>query len=325
MSPYQHGEVFVTDDGTETDLDLGHYERFIDESLNVNSNVTTGKVYWNVLTKERNGEYLGQTVQVIPHITDEIKERIYSAANSSVADVTIVEIGGTVGDIESQPFLESIRQVSVEAGRENCLFLHVVLIPYVPGSGEYKSKPTQHSVKELLSLGIQPDILVCRCDEPLEPGMKSKIAMFCNVSPDCVIDNTTVSTLYEAPLMLEKNGLGRIVCRRLGLTCAEPELDEWKKLVADIKRANRKVTIAIAGKYVKLFVLSPYEKHDDENDSSIVLKLIYKDFTALFTGDVGADIEEKLCRFNLKSDVLKIAHHGSSRSVAEIIISNAYN
>ena len=252
MSPFQHGEVFVTDDGTETDLDLGHYERFIDENLNVNSNITTGKVYWNVITKERKGEYLGQTVQVIPHITDEIKERIYKAADSSDADVMIVEIGGTVGDIESQPFLESIRQVAREIGSGNCQFIHVTLLPYVPGSEEYKSKPTQHSVKELLSIGIQPDILVCRCDKPMEQGMKHKIAMFCNVAENAVIDNTTVSSLYEIPLMLENNGLANIVCERLGLACKTPELGEWTAMVETVRQCKTTVKIGLVGKYVKL-------------------------------------------------------------------------
>jgi len=252
MSPYQHGEVFVTDDGAETDLDLGHYERFIDESLNKHSNITTGKVYWNVLNKERNGEFLGQTVQVIPHITDEIKNSVYLAADSTAADVTIVEVGGTVGDIESLPFLESIRQASIENGRSNCIFIHVTLLPYLTGSGEYKSKPTQHSVKELLSIGIQPDILVCRCDEKLEQSMKNKIAMFCNVEPDCVIDNVTVRNLYEIPLMLENGGLGNIVCRRLGLPCGEPQLAEWEQLVENIEACSETVRIALVGKYVKL-------------------------------------------------------------------------
>lgn len=252
MSPFQHGEVFVTDDGTETDLDLGHYERFIDESLNINSNVTTGKVYWNVLTKERKGEFLGQTVQVIPHITDEIKNRIYCAAESTDADVSIVEIGGTVGDIESQPFLEAIRQVAAEKGHDNCLFIHVTLIPFVPGSEEYKSKPTQHSVKELRTIGIQPDILICRCDEPIEEGMRAKIAMFCNVDRDCVIDNTNVKTLYEAPLMLEKNGLAETVCRKLDLNCGEADLEDWRTMVSNIKACKSHVKIALVGKYVKL-------------------------------------------------------------------------
>lgn len=252
MSPFQHGEVFVTEDGTESDLDLGHYERFIDENLNRNSNLTTGKVYWTVLNKERRGEYLGQTVQVIPHVTDEIKNRIFMAANSSETEVIIVEIGGTVGDIESQPFLEAIRQISMEKGRENCLFIHVTLIPYVPGSMEYKSKPTQHSVKELLSIGIQPDIIVCRCDKKIEADMKKKIAMFCNVNPDCVIDNTDVDTLYEAPLMLEEAGMGEKVCQKLSIPCQKPALEEWREMVGKIKKVEGSVTIGLVGKYVKL-------------------------------------------------------------------------
>lgn len=253
MSPFQHGEVFVTDDGTETDLDLGHYERFIDENLGKYSNITTGKVYWNVLMKERRGEYLGQTVQVIPHITDEIKSRIYSASEAFSADVSLVEIGGTVGDIESLPFLEAARQVRQELGEGNCLFIHVTLIPYVFGSGEYKSKPTQHSVKELLSIGIQPDILVCRCDQRIEEGMRKKIAMFCNVSPECVIDNIDVNSLYEIPLMLEKHGLANIVCQRLGICRGEePDLVDWSRLVNDIRESQRSVRIGLVGKYVKL-------------------------------------------------------------------------
>ena len=252
MSPFQHGEVFVTDDGTETDLDLGHYERFIDESLNVNSNLTTGKVYWNVITKERKGEYLGQTVQVIPHITDEIKAGIFRAADSSDAQVVIVEVGGTVGDIESQPFLESIRQIARDIGPQNSVFIHVTLVPYVPGSDEYKSKPTQHSVKELLSIGIQPDILICRCDEAMEAGMRHKIAMFCNVAEEAVIDNTTVKSLYEVPLMLEMNGLAGIVCKKLSLPCGEPDLSDWRKMVNTIHTSTRTVKIGLVGKYVKL-------------------------------------------------------------------------
>ncbi len=217
MSPYQHGEVFVTDDGAETDLDLGHYERFIDESLNHYSNLTSGKVYWNVLSRERAGEYLGDTVQVIPHITDEIKHFIYMGAESTDADILITEIGGTTGDIESQPFLEAIRQVSLEVGKGNCLFIHVTLVPYLSGSEEHKSKPTQHSVKELMSQGIHPDIIVPRVDRPMEQGIRDKIALFCNVKKDCVIENDTVSTLYEAPLMLHAHGLDEVVCRELGI------------------------------------------------------------------------------------------------------------
>ena len=207
MSPYQHGEVFVTEDGAETDLDLGHYERFIDEDLNRFSNLTTGKVYWNVLNKERRGEYLGETVQVIPHITNEIKKFIYSVGESSNADIVITEIGGTIGDIESQPFIEAIRQISLEVKKENCLFIHVTLIPYIEGSGELKSKPTQHSVRELRANGITPDLIVCRCDQSLPSALKEKISLFCNVQPDCVIENRTVPVLYEAPLMLQKQRL----------------------------------------------------------------------------------------------------------------------
>ena len=216
MSPYQHGEVFVTDDGAETDLDLGHYERFVDEALDANSSVSSGKIYWSVLNRERQGGYLGGTVQIIPHVTDEIKNRIY-AMDDGQTDVVISEIGGTVGDIESQPFLEAIRQVAAEKGKENVLYIHVPLIVSIPGSGELKSKPTQHSVKELLSIGIQPDILVCRTDSPITGDIRRKIALFCNVEEDCVIPNVTASTLYEAPLLLEKAGLCRVVCRKLGL------------------------------------------------------------------------------------------------------------
>ena len=225
MSPYQHGEVFVTEDGAETDLDLGHYERFIDENLNKFSNLTTGKVYWNVLTKERRGEYLGETVQVIPHITNEIKNFIYKVGKTSDADVVITEIGGTTGDIESQPFLEAIRQVSLDVGKENCLFIHVTLIPYIQGSGELKSKPTQHSVKELQSLGIMPDIIVARCDMPVPDTIRQKISLFCNVKPDCVIQNTTVPILYQAPVMLENSNFSDIVCRELHIDAPKKRHD----------------------------------------------------------------------------------------------------
>ncbi len=237
MSPYQHGEVFVTEDGAETDLDLGHYERFIDEDLNKYSNLTTGKVYWNVLTKERRGEYLGETVQVIPHITGEIKSFIYSVGKKTDADIVITEIGGTTGDIESTPFLEAIRQVSIEAGRENCLFIHVTLVPYIKSSGEHKTKPTQHSVKELQSVGIMPNIIIARVDEPLEEANRQKIALFCNVKPDCVIENLTVPVLYEAPLMLERSHLSDIVCRELHLT-APCDLTDWNEMLARIARAQ---------------------------------------------------------------------------------------
>ena len=252
MSPYQHGEVYVTDDGAETDLDLGHYERFIDEDLNQFSNLTTGKVYWNVLNKERRGAYLGQTVQVIPHITNEIKDFIYSVGRKSNADVVITEIGGTTGDIESQPFLEAIRQVSLEAGRGNSLFIHVTLVPYIKSSGEHKSKPTQHSVKELRSMGISPDIIVMRCDEPVDEEIRRKIALFCNVKPDCVIENITLPVLYEAPVMLEKNNFSDIVCRELGIHAPEPDMRGWIEMLSRIKNRTRRVTIGLVGKYVKL-------------------------------------------------------------------------
>ncbi len=252
MSPFQHGEVYVTEDGAETDLDLGHYERFIDEDLNKYSNLTTGKVYWNVLNKERRGEYLGSTVQVIPHITNEIKDFIYRAAKKTEADVLITEIGGTIGDIESQPFIEAVRQISLEVGRENSLFIHVTLVPYLHGSEEHKSKPTQHSVKELQGLGIHPNIIVLRCDRPLEPSIFQKISLFCNVKPDCVIENLTVPCLYEAPLMLEKANFSGVVCRELGLDAPRPDLAEWEAMVERIKRAAQPVTIGLVGKYIQL-------------------------------------------------------------------------
>ncbi|MGI6095912.1 MAG: CTP synthase [Lachnospiraceae bacterium] len=252
MSPYQHGEVFVTEDGAETDLDLGHYERFIDEDLNQYSNLTTGKVYWNVLNKERRGEYLGSTVQVIPHVTNEIKEFIYNVGKKTHADVVITEIGGTIGDIESQPFMEAVRQISLEAGRENSLFIHVTLVPFLSGSNEHKSKPTQHSVKELQGLGINPDIIVLRCDKPLEESIFKKISLFCNVKPDCVIENRTLPNLYEAPLMLEKSHFSAVVCRELGITAPEPDLKEWTQMVERIKARPYHVTIGLVGKYTEL-------------------------------------------------------------------------
>ena len=251
MSPYQHGEVFVTDDGAETDLDLGHYERFIDESLTFNSSVSSGKVYWNVLNRERAGDYLGGTVQIIPHITNEIKRNIYSLEGED-ADVAIVEIGGTVGDIESQPFLEAIRQVAAERGRQNVMFLHVSLIVSIPGSGELKSKPTQHSAKELLSLGIQPDVIMCRSDSPIPRDILDKIALFCNIPVDHAIPNLTAPILYEVPLMLEREGLADVVVRRLGLICHAPDLTEWATMVHRAKNVHGTVTIALVGKYVAL-------------------------------------------------------------------------
>ena len=252
MSPYQHGEVFVTEDGAETDLDLGHYERFIDEDLNQFSNLTTGKVYWNVLNKERRGEYLGSTVQVIPHITGEIKEFVYRVGKKTGADVVITEIGGTIGDIESQPFLEAVRQISLEVGRENSLFIHVTLVPFLQCSEEHKSKPTQHSVKELQGMGINPNIIILRCNEPLEESIFRKISMFCNVKEDCVIENRTLPNLYEAPLMLEASGFSEVVCRELGIDAPEPDLTEWKHLVENISKQDQEVNIGLVGKYVGL-------------------------------------------------------------------------
>ena len=252
MSPFQHGEVFVTDDGAETDLDLGHYERFIDENLTKLSNLTSGKVYSDVLACERAGGYLGGTVQVIPHVTEAIKDFIYSSAEKSGAEVLITEIGGTTGDIESQPFLEAIRQIAIEKSKKDCLFIHVTLVPYLKCSGEHKSKPTQHSVKELRSMGISPNIIIARSDEPLGEGIKDKIALFCNVKPDCVIENMTLPCLYEAPLMLHKNGLDKVACRELKLKTPKPNLTEWRMMTKKIAARKKCVTIAIVGKYVRL-------------------------------------------------------------------------
>ena len=251
MNPYQHGEVFVTDDGAETDLDLGHYERFIDENLDVNSSVSSGKVYWDVLNRERRGDYLGGTVQIIPHITGEIKRRIYQL-DTPDADVAIVEIGGTVGDIESQPFLESIRQVAAERGRHNVMFIHVSLIVSIPGTGELKSKPTQHSAKELLSLGIQPDVIMCRSDKPVPKDILEKISLFCNIPVEHAIPNLTADLLYEVPLMLEREGLADVVVRRLGLICHMPDLTEWATMVHKARHPGGEVEIALVGKYVAL-------------------------------------------------------------------------
>ena len=252
MSPFQHGEVFVTEDGAETDLDLGHYERFIDENLSKYSNLTSGRVYWDVLNKERRGEYLGQTVQIIPHVTNAIKDFILKNAEVSGADVCIVEIGGTIGDIESQPFLEAIRQLMIEVGRRNCLSIHVCLVPYIEGSEEFKSKPTQHSVKELMAVGIHPDIVVTRCAEPIPEDIRKKISLFCNVAEDCVIDNETLDSLYEVPLMLHRQHMDDVVCRELGIKGTECDLTEWKKMVESIHSRNGEVQVALVGKYVKL-------------------------------------------------------------------------
>ena len=252
MSPYQHGEVFVTDDGGETDLDLGHYERFIDINLSKNSNTTTGKIYWSVLNKERKGEYLGRTVQVIPHITNEIKERIKRAEKEKEVDVVITEIGGTVGDIESLPFLEAIRQFKGDVGKENCMYIHVTLVPYLKKAGELKTKPTQHSVKELRSIGIQPDVLICRTELPISDDMKDKIALFCDLEPNEVIQNLDAETLYEVPLMMEKEGLPQLVIDHLNLKCNKLDLSEWKSIVEKVKNPQGKVTVALVGKYVEL-------------------------------------------------------------------------
>lgn len=254
MSPYQHGEVFVTDDGAETDLDLGHYERFIDENLTVNNNVTTGKIYWSVITKERRGDYLGGTVQVIPHITNEIKERIYRAAQQGdrTVDVVITEIGGTVGDIESTPFLEAIRQVINDKGRDNVIYIHVTLVPFIYGSDELKTKPTQHSVKSLLSLGIQPTILVCRSEMEIPLEMRAKIASFCNVRQQDVIQNLTASSLYAVPLMLEQEGLANVVCEHLKMENRVPDLTQWREMVYKQEHTTKTVTIGLVGKYVSL-------------------------------------------------------------------------
>ena len=251
MSPYQHGEVFVTDDGAETDLDLGHYERFTDESLDASNSISSGKIYWNVIKREREGGYLGRTVQIIPHVIDEIKRWIYSAEKKNL-DISIVEIGGTVGDIESQPFLEAIRQVGREVGRNNTCYIHVPLLVEIPGSKELKTKPVQHSVRELQSLGIQPDILVCRSNQKITKSLKEKISLFCNVEPSCVIENTTASSIYEVPLLLEKEGLTNEVINKLQLENKEPNLKEWTALVRRIKGAHKKVKIALVGKYVAL-------------------------------------------------------------------------
>lgn len=252
MNPCQHGEVYVTEDGAETDLDLGHYERFIDEDLNRFSNLTTGKVYWNVLNKERRGEYLGETVQTIPHITNAIKEYVYELGRKTGADVVMTEIGGTIGDIESQPFLEAVRQVSREVGRYNCLFVHVTLVPYIASSGEQKTKPTQHSVKELRQMGISPDIIVTRQEMPLDESSRNKIALFCDVKPDCIIENLTVPCIYEVPVMLEKSNFSEVVCRELGLMTKRPDMREWCDMLDRAGNTRGKVKIALVGKYVRM-------------------------------------------------------------------------
>ena len=284
MSPYQHGEVFVTDDGTETDLDIGHYERFVDQNCNINSNITTGKIYWSVISKERKGDFMGGTVQVIPHITNEIKAKVHAMAEPGT-DVVITEVGGTVGDIESLPFLEGIRQVAADVGRENCVYIHVTLVPYLAKGGELKTKPTQHSVKELLGLGIQPDIVVCRTEHPLGDDLKAKISLFCNMPKDCVIENLDMDTLYQVPLALEKEGLAKVVCRKLGLEDRIPDLAEWQEMVDVVTGLNstKRVKIGLVGKYVVLHdaYLSVAEslKHGGiANDVNVDIKWINSEF-----------------------------------------------
>lgn len=252
MSPYQHGEVFVTEDGAETDLDLGHYERFVDIDLNKNSNITTGKIYWAVISKERKGDYLGGTVQVIPHITNEIKSCIERVSRENEIDVVITEIGGTVGDIESLPFLEAIRQMKSDKGRENVMYIHVTLVPYLDAAGEAKTKPTQHSVKELRSIGIQPDIIVCRSSKPLSQEMEDKIALFCDIESEAVIQSVDCDSIYEVPLIMENEGLGEITVRKLSLRCGKANLDEWTELVERTRSLEQRITIALVGKYVEL-------------------------------------------------------------------------
>lgn len=282
MSPYQHGEVFVTDDGAETDLDLGHYERFIDVNLDKNSNVTTGKVYWSVIKKERKGDYLGGTVQVIPHITNEIKERILAVAKDDTPDIVITEIGGTVGDIESLPFLEAIRQLKGDIGRDHVLYIHVTLVPYLSKAGELKTKPTQHSVKELRSIGIQPDIIVCRTEHALSEGLKEKIALFCSVDKEAVIQNYDAESIYEVPLILQKEGLDNIVAQKLGVDGKIADITEWQQLVQKIKNPKKEITIALVGKYVELHdaYLSVSESLDHggiASDTKINLKWIHSE------------------------------------------------
>lgn len=293
MSPYQHGEVFVTDDGAETDLDLGHYERFIDENLSKNSNVTTGKVYWSVITKERRGDYLGGTVQVIPHITNEIKKRVYRVSKEREVDVVITEIGGTVGDIESLPFLEAIRQIKYEVGLENVCFIHVTLVPYLGKAGELKTKPTQHSVKELRSIGIQPDIIVCRSEKSLSEDLKGKIGLFCNIEGRAVIQNLDAENLYEVPLMLHEEGLDTLVCEKLKLSCSNIDNSEWVSMVNNIKGLSKTVNIALVGKYVELHdayisVVEALNHGGFYNDAKVNIKWISSmDITA-------ANVEEML-------------------------------
>ena len=300
MSPYQHGEVFVTDDGAETDLDLGHYERFIDINLTKGSNITAGKVYWSVLNKERKGDYLGSTVQVIPHITNEIKQRVYDVAAADGADVVITEIGGTVGDIESLPFMEAIRQVKKEVGKNDVLYIHVTLVPYISAAGELKTKPTQHSVRELRGIGIQPDILVCRAEKPLSKDMKDKLALFCDVDVNAVIENRTASTIYEVPLMMQKEGLDKIVLEKLNMDYSPANMAEWEKMVYKINHPSKKVKVAVVGKYVELpdayiSVTEALHHAGIANDTDVKITWVNsekleeedQDFTEVFAGCKG--------------------------------------
>jgi CTP synthase len=297
MSPYQHGEVFVTDDGAETDLDLGHYERFIDENLSKSSNVTTGKIYWSVISKERRGDYLGGTVQVIPHITNEIKERAYRVAKESDVDVVITEIGGTVGDIESLPFLEAIRQIKYEVGMDNVCFIHVTLVPYLSKAGELKTKPTQHSVKELRSIGIQPDIIVCRSEKEISDDLKGKIGLFCNLEGTSVIQNLDAENLYEVPLMLHKEGLDALVCKKLKLNCHEIDNSAWITMVDKLKNLSGNVKIALVGKYVELHdayisVVEALSHGGLSNDSNVEIKWVNaSDVTSENASDFFCDVD----------------------------------
>lgn len=297
MNPIQHGEVFVTDDGAETDLDLGHYERFIDESLNKKSNVTTGKVYWSILSKERRGDFGGNTVQVIPHVTNEIKSRFYSNDDSTEDEVAIIEVGGTVGDIESQPFLEAIRQFQHEVGHENCILIHVTLIPYLKASGELKTKPTQASVKDLQGMGIQPDVLVCRSDYPLDDGIKRKIAQFCNVDKKHVIQNLDVDILYEVPLAMEKERLADVVCECLHMNCPAPDLKDWTDMIHTWKNPSQHVKVALVGKYVSLHdayisVVEALKHGGVANSSSIDIKWVDSELISSYNVDeVLSDVD----------------------------------
>lgn len=297
MNPYQHGEVFVTEDGGETDLDIGHYERFIDESLNKYCNVTAGKVYYQVIENERNGVYAGSTIQMIPHITNMIKDKIRLNAETNEAEVAIVEIGGTVGDYESLPFLEAIRQFTIEEGYANCMYIHVALIPFITPSNELKTKPAQHSVKELLSLGIQPDILVCRCDRPLGKEIKQKLSLFCNVKLDCVIENTNMPSLYEVPLALEEEGLAEQVIKRLKIQCKEKDMHDWEDMVQRSKKLSHRTQIALVGKYIELqdayiSVVEALKHASIYNDTKLEIKWIdSEDITEKTAGTLlkGAD------------------------------------